>query len=44
MIYQSWYRSDHIAEIVFVIFLRSNVIIIIIIMSYYIIIIILSFS
>ena len=26
MIYQSWYRSDHLAEVVFVSFLRSKVI------------------
>ena len=31
MIYQSWYQSDHLAEVVFVSFLRSKVIIIIII-------------
>ena len=39
MIYQSWYRSDHLAEVVFVSFLLSKVILISIIS----IIIILSF-
>ena len=40
MIYQSWYRSDHLAEVVFVSFLRSKLI-----LYYYCIInIILSFS
>ena len=45
MIYQSWYRSDHLAEVVFVSFLHSKLIIIIINYYYYYYIInILSFS
>ena len=44
MIYQSWYRSDHLAEVVFVSFLRSKVILIIIIIIIIIFIFILRFS
>ena len=42
MIYQSWYRSDHLAEVVFVSFLHSKVILYY--YYYYIIIIIITFS
>ena len=44
MIYQSWYRSDHLAEVVFVSFLHSKLIHYCYYYYYYIIIIILGFS
>ena len=40
MIYQSWYRSDHLAEVVFVSFLRSKVILLLLLLLLFIIIII----